>query len=225
MFCIHCGKEIPDNSRFCVYCGAQIFGLGSEAGCQISPGFSDRVNPQEILAAMKKNRKAAKIFMIFLVPLPLIGFIIYSLVSGEMEVKKALLYGGIVSLIFLIFAVISLVRGKTEKGYDAVVTGKSSRLVYRHKNNAESQERITEYYTTIRTDDGKKRTITEREGSRILAYYYLQEGDRFRYHPQFAFPYELYDKSKASCIYCVGCGTKNAVRDDRCKKCKLPLLK
>lgn len=24
MFCIHCGKEVPDNSKFCVYCGENV---------------------------------------------------------------------------------------------------------------------------------------------------------------------------------------------------------
>ena len=44
-------------------------------------------------------------------------------------------------------------------------------------------------------------------------------------HPQFRFPYELYDKSRAPYIACVSCGTKNPVEADRCKKCTLPLLK
>ena len=50
-------------------------------------------------------------------------------------------------------------------------------------------------------------------------------GDRFRYHPQFKFPYELYDKSKAPYIACVSCGKTNAVTEDRCQKCGIPLLK
>lgn len=49
--------------------------------------------------------------------------------------------------------------------------------------------------------------------------------ERFRCHPQFAFPYELYDKSKADCLYCVICQKKNPVEADRCPKCGAPLLK
>ena len=48
---------------------------------------------------------------------------------------------------------------------------------------------------------------------------------RFRCHPQFAFPYELYDKSKTDCLYCVICQKKNPVEADRCPKCGAPLLK
>ena len=41
-----------------------------------APGFSDRVNHREVLAAVKKNRRAGAVFGFFLVPLPLVGFII-----------------------------------------------------------------------------------------------------------------------------------------------------
>ena len=254
MFCSHCGKEVLDAPRFCPYCGTRILygepsaanaGAGT-AGAEpktinagapadetsvaetpadeaIALGFSDRANHPEILAAVKKNRKASKIFMLFLVPLPLIGFVAYSLFSGNMELSKALLYGGIVSAVFLIFALIGLATGRAEKSYDAVVVKKSTGQVYR--SGSGGSDAITEYRTTVRTDAGKTKTITEREGSRIVAYHYLNEGDRFRYHPQFVFPYELYDKSKATCIYCVGCGTKNPLGSDRCKKCGIPLLK
>ena len=77
----------------------------------------------------------------------------------------------------------------------------------------------------VRTTDGKTKKIAENEGSQIWAYSYLNIGDRFRYHPQFSFPYELYDKSKAPYIACVRCGTKNPVSSDRCSKCGIPLLK
>ena len=248
MYCTTCGREIPDQSKFCEYCGAFVSsvnqtqippqmnvkneyghppvyaGNGAVRNGIPAPGFSDRVNHPEIMKSVKKGRRAAGIFLLILVPIPVIGFAVYSMVSGEMELQKALLYGGIVSAIFLLFAIISMIRSRAERSYDATVTGKSTEITYRHKNTPD-QEMITEYLTVVRTDSGKKRTIVEREGSRIFAYSYLREGDRFRYHPQFAFPYELYDKSQATCIYCVGCSTKNPIENDRCKRCGLPLLK
>ena len=48
-----------------------------------APGFSDRVNHPEILAAVKKNRKAARVFTFFLVPFPVIGAVLYALVSKK----------------------------------------------------------------------------------------------------------------------------------------------
>ena len=235
-YCGNCGARVESGLRFCPYCGAaqssapsgfapaQHAGNASVPPGVPAPGFSDRANDKEILAAVKKNRKAGKIFAFFLVPLPLAGFIVYSLVSGKMELSKAALYGGIVSAVFLVFAIISLIASRAEKGYDAVVVDKSTRRVYRHRNGDDHQM-ITEYTTVVKTSDGKTKRITEREGSLIRAYSYLNIGDRFRFHPRFAFPYELYDKRNAPHIFCVGCGTKNPTSADRCRRCGLPLLK
>ena len=231
MICRNCGNTIPDGSPFCAVCGAPqtvyqpYAGGGAERTGIPAPGFSDRAEHPEILAAVKKNKNAAKIFALILVPLPLIGFIIYALVSKKMEIGSAALYGGIISAVFLLFALISFIRSSTKKSYDAVVTDKKSYQTYRHSNSSNDRDMITEYKITALTDDGRKKKIVEREGSLILAYNYLNVGDRFRYHPQFNFPYELYDKSRAPYIMCVSCGTKNATADDRCSKCGLPLLK
>lgn len=249
MICPYCGKQITDNVRFCPECGASFAqhgqnfapqGQGFAPGYQASayagngdvrlgipaPGFSDRVNHPEILAAVKKNRKAAGIFAFILVPLPLIGFLIYSLAGDGMEIKDALLYGGIVSAVFLLFALFSFVRGRAKNSYDAVVVDKKSKLTYRHNNMDDSRkEMVTEYTTYIQRTDGKKKKIVELEGSQIWAYDYLDIGDAFRYHPQFSFPYEKFDKSRAKYISCVSCSARNPVEADRCKKCGLPLLK
>ncbi|MBO4220740.1 MAG: zinc-ribbon domain-containing protein [Clostridia bacterium] len=251
MYCRNCGSRLDDGQRFCTKCGAPqqdaSTGSASQAyagagyadqneaqsgysgGGEIREGipyagFSDRVKHPEILAAVKKNKNAAKIFLLILVPVPLIGFLVYSLAGGSMEIGSALLYGGIISAVFLVFALIGFIRDRSGNTYDAVVTDKKSRLVTRNGNSDNSRQ-ITQYITVVRTSDGKTKKIIENEGSQIWAYSYLDIGDRFRYHPQFNFPYELYDKSKAPYIACVRCGTKNPVRSDRCSKCNLPLLK
>ena len=246
-YCTKCGTPLDDNIKFCPNCGAAIaapaqaqqntaqytapvYGAPAWAGNGAvrqgipAPGFSDRVNHPEILAAVKKNRKAASVFAFFLVPLPLIGFVVYSIVSEKMEIGQAAMMGGIVSAIFLAFALFSFIKERAKNTYEATVIDKKSGLTYRHKNT-DDQEMVTEYVTVVRTSDGKKKRIVEQEGTQIWAWEYLQVGDRFKYHPQFHFPYELYDKSRAPYIACVSCGTKNSVEDDRCKKCGLPLLK
>ena len=221
-FCGYCGKAIPAGQAFCPYCGSPAAGGGGIP----APGFSQRVNDPEILAAVKKNKKAGAAFGFVLIPLPLLGFLIYSLVSDSMETKDALLYGGIVSAVFLVSALIGAVRSRASAGYEAVVTDQKSGLEYRHRSGDPSdRSRVMKYTTTVRTTDGKKKTIVEWEGPQIWAYHYLKVGDRFRYHPQFNFPYELYDKSKAPWIACVSCGMKNPVSEDRCGKCGIPLLK
>lgn len=248
-FCTHCGTQLNDNIKFCPNCGtataapapaqqnatqytAPVYGAPARAGNGEvrqgipAPGFSARVNHPEILAAVKKNRKVAGIFSLFFVPLPLIGFVIYSIVSDKMETTDALKYGAVISGIFLLFAIYGFVKERAKNTYEATVIDKKSRLTYKHNNSDDThRETVTEYVTTVRTSDGKKKRIVEQEGTQIWAWEYLQVGDRFKYHPQFRFPYELYDKSKAPYIACVSCGTKNPVEADRCKKCGLPLLK
>ena len=117
-----------------------------------------------------------------------------------------------------------MIKGRAERAYEAVVIDKKTGTAYR-RSNGDSSERYTVYTTVVRTNEGKKKKITEREGSRIVAFQYLNVGDRFRYYPQFAFPYELFDKSRAPYLGCAGCGTQNPKEVDRCRKCGLPLLK
>ena len=191
-------------------------------------GYSSRVNDPEILETVRKQRKSAGIFLFVLVPLPLIGFVLYSVISGDMEMSEALKIGGIVSGVFLLFGLVSLWRGRAAKTYDAVVTFKERRFRrYLNTSSTERRNRVMEYDYIVhyKRDDGRSGRIVESDRGRRLAYEYLQEGDRFRYHPQFAFPYELYDKSRSDGIYCVGCQTKNSLTADRCRKCNLPLLK
>lgn len=246
-FCYKCGTPLNEGTKFCPGCGAAVaapapaqqnatqytapvYGAPAWAGNGAvrqgvpAPGFSDRVNHPEIIATVKKNRKAAGIFAFFLVPLPVIGAVLYALVSKKTDIGQAAMIGGIVSAIFLAFALFSFIKERAKNTYEATVIDKKSGLTYRHKNT-DDQEMVTEYVTVVRTSDGKKKRIVEQEGTQIWAWEYLQVGDRFKYHPQFHFPYELYDKSRAPYIACVSCGTKNPVEADRCKKCTLPLLK
>ena len=103
--------------------------------------------------------------------------------------------------------------------------------VYRTENEHFSHIEITSWNGstpttfTVKTTDGTTKKIVEREGSMIIAYNYLNVGDRFRYHPQFNFPYEHYDKSRAPYIGCVSCGAHNPTGADRCQRCNTPRLK
>ncbi len=243
-FCPNCGSALNEGAKFCPECGAPIRQNTPPQPAQPvrpqpapayppngaarqgvpAPGFSDRVNDPRILAASKKNRKAAGVFSFFLIFLPLIGFVAYSVFSDNMEIGRAVKYGGAISAVFLLFTLISRIRESAKKSYEATVIDKQTRHAYRHKNSEESSY-YTEYVTVVRTTDGKKKKIVEREGSQLPAWEYLQIGDRFRYHPQFPFPYELYDKSKAPYLVCVGCAAHNPAEADCCRKCGLPLLK
>ncbi|MBQ7718389.1 MAG: zinc-ribbon domain-containing protein [Clostridia bacterium] len=243
-FCSNCGTALNEGVKFCPECGesvqqnitpqaappAQPDAAPSYAGSGAvrqgipSTGFSNRVNDPKILAAVKKNRRAAGIFSLILVPLPLIGFVIYSIFSDKMETAQAAKYGGFISVVFLVFTLYGIIKQRASNAYEATVIDKKSHRAYRH-NSSDDNSYYTEYITVVRTLSGKKKKIVEREGSQIWAWNYLNVGDRFRYHPQFNFPYELYDKSRAPYIVCVSCATKNPIEADCCQKCGLPLLK
>ena len=236
-YCQNCGNAINENERFCGSCGAPIAveqpvsqpyqgsapTLNSYYGSQMTPGFSDRVNDPEILAALKKHKKAAGISGLLLIPIPLIGFAAYSIITEKMELKTALMGGGFVSFIFLICSLISAIKSRASKSYEAVVIDKKTRD--RSDRDEDNESYYTEYITVVRTTDGKKKKIVETDRGIVSAYNYLPIGARFKYHPQFTFPYELYDKANAPYIACVACGTHNSPTDDRCSKCNIPLLK
>ena len=237
--CPNCGCQVDGSSPVCPRCGAGIAYAGNFVRQPVynqspnysdtrfgipAPGFSDRVHHPEILASVKKSRKIGRLFAFFVVPLPFIGFVIYSLVSDKLDISKGLIYGAIVSAVFLIFALYGFFSQREEKAYEAIVTDKRSRRRPRHKTG-DDRSWITEFTTFVKTVDGRKKKIVETDDARVWAWNYLNTGDRFRYHPQFSFPYERYDKASAPCIYCVGCQTQNPVTSDRCRKCGLPLLK
>ena len=70
--------------------------------------------------------------------------------------------------------------------------------------------------------DGK----VKKEYSADRRYYdYLKIGDKVRYHPNFHYKYEKYDKTHDRFVPCVMCDTMNPVHEDKCKKCGTPLLK
>ena len=136
--------------------------------------------------------------------------------------------GLFVSAVFLAFALWSFIHERAENSYEGVVVSQDTELrknMHRDSDGRRNSYQEFNYITRIRTTDGKNKKIVETDHGRRLAFEYLKPGDRFRYHPQFAFPYELYDKSQADGIYCVGCQTKNSITADRCRRCNLPLLK
>lgn len=183
------------------------------------PGFSGRIDDPEIKAALAKNSRAAGKFMLLLLPLPIIGFPIYALVTKDMGLTQALLAGGALSAIFLIINLVSKSKHSAKNTYDATVIAK------RHDTNRTDDSEQSAYRTIVRTAQGRKKTIVETSNPPKSAFEYLRIGDRFRYHPQLAFPYEKFDKTGDGFVYCVCCTEKNDLRSDRCCKCGVPLLK
>ena len=230
--CSSCGQELESGARFCSRCGARIDEpQGQEAAVDCSgvpaPGWSDRLSDPALAAALKKQRKSVGRFAALFVPLPLVGFAIYSLVSDRMEFLKALLYGAVISAVFLILSLIGKRQSDPKNAYEAVVVDKQTRLRRRKEGSGDDSSYTTynELITVARTDAGETKKITERDEGVSIAWDYLPVGARFRFHPQLGFPYELYDKSRAPYLACPVCSRKHALTADRCSRCGAPLLR
>lgn len=240
-FCPNCGQPVNADDVFCESCGTKLGTLNLETPEAVqraqpgsalgnsdahmgipSPGYSARINDTEILRAMRKSKRASGFFGIFIIPLPLIGFVIYASVTGDMEIADAVKYGLIVSAIFLVFWIFSSLKQRAQKSYEGVVTDK--KILNQHSHD-DTNERKESYVTYVRTTTGQVKKITEWTPTFLSAWNYLEVGDRFMYHPQLHFPYEKYDKTHETHLYCVGCLKKNPITADRCSKCGLPLLK
>ena len=194
-----------------------------------APGFSDRVNSPEILAALAKQRRATRIFGIIVILIAFAAPAVYASVTGKMEMGDAIKMGGVISGAIIICSLVSKIHRSLQRPYEAVVIDKQTRRVKcRTSDDSRSRKNetyYTEYYTVVKTTGGKTKKIKEDDRGRNFAWDYLKIGDRFRFHPQFEFPYELYDKASAPHIFCIICQTKNPIDADRCKRCHTPLIK
>lgn len=238
-FCTECGQRLEEGVKFCPNCGKVV---PAEANGQepqnntytmndsrnhtpdcppnYTPGFSNRIHDPEMKAAVKKNRRASRIFLLIFMPVPVIVAVIYALVTGEMELGQAIIGGAVVSGIILLINFLTGMSHSAKNAYEAVVIDKKFEYT---KTEHDTYNHV--YKTIVRTTDGHKKVIQETSHIPRSAYEYLSVGDRFRYHPQLAYPYEKYDKSKDGFVYCACCMTKNDLSGDRCQKCGVPLLK
>ena len=190
------------------------------------PGWSDRVNDPEILAGLEKNRKAAfrwtciGIVLAFVIPAAVSIFVEDSIKMGD-----ALKLGGLIAGIMLVCAVFNRLSKSMKNAYEGVVTDKREEVRRSGSRKDGDRSYSTEYVTYVQTSDGRRKKIKETHTFAYSAWEYLKVGDRFKYHPQLDYPYELYDKSKAPHLFCPVCVKQNPVEADRCSRCNVPLLK
>lgn len=236
-FCTECGQRLEEGVKFCPNCGNAVPAAAAGTETQnntytpndtpnyspnYTPGFSTRIHDPEINAALRRTRSISRVFLLISIPIPVVVASIYALVTKEMELGKAIIGGAVVSGIILLINFLIGMSHSAKNSYEAVVIDK--KYEYDHKTNDSTTNQCV-YKTIVRTTDGHKKVIQETSHIPRSAYEYLSVGDRFRYHPQLAYPYEKYDKSKDGFVYCACCMTKNDLSGDRCQKCGVPLLK
>ena len=137
----------------------------------------------------------------------------------------ALKLGGLIAGIMLVCVVFNRLSKSMKSAYEGVVTDKREEVRRSGSRKDGDRSYSTEYVTYVRTSDGRKKKIKETHTFAYSAWEYLKVGDRFKYHPQLDYPYELYDKSKAPHLFCPVCVKQNPVEADRCSRCNAPLLK
>ena len=191
-----------------------------------APGWSDRVNDPEILAGLARNRKAAFVWtcigmaLAFAIPAAISMFVENSIKMGD-----ALKLGGLIAGIMFVCTLFSWLSKALKKPYEGEVIDKREELRRSGSRKDGDSSYSTEYVTYVQTSDGRKKKIKETHTFAYSAWEYLKVGDRFKYHPQLDYPYELYDKSKAPHLFCPVCVKQNPVEADRCSRCNAPLLK
>ena len=162
-------------------------------------GWSDRAEHPDILAGLAKRRKAALgcgvifIALAFLTP-PAISYF----VKDSMEMGNALKLGGVISGAILVCTLVNALVNACKKPYEGEVTDKREELKRSHSNKDNEVSYKKQYVTYAKLSTGGKKKIVETTARDATAWKYLKVGDRFRFHPKLAFPYELYDKSKSS---------------------------
>lgn len=232
-FCINCGAELKDKAAFCMNCGNAVTNQGHSSGSLSGNsmpglvGFSGRINDPEVIKEIEDRNKKGRGCIFIGIPLPLIIFLIVSFASDEVGTADALVFGGGVSVVFLLIYLFAEYLGNAKRTWDGIVTDKKLKNKTRRFRDGDI-EHYVQCTVSFRTDRGKKHYSVGRSNGDPefrLYYDYLNVGDRVRYHPQLSFKYEKYDKSHDRAIPCMLCKTMNDIREDRCKACKCLLFK
>ncbi len=185
-------------------------------------GWSDVAKSPEMAETIKKSKKSAIVWNWAFALLFPVGFLIAGLLVDEMSLNEALIIGIGLGLVMLAINVWRI-AGMKKPAWDGVVMKKLEKKRYESDRGGGSSRAYMEYIVLIRTEQGKKKRIVERQRDRDM-YDYLDVGDRVRYHPALE-TYEKYDKSKDQVIYCNVCRLRNSIRNDRCERCENLLFK
>ena len=204
------------------------FAVYSEKIAQDSPvgaslvGFSPKISDPAFARYVRHRLLWPVIFASILAAVAIGGFYIYGQRSSEMDNPEALYIGFTVGGIYLAIALFHVLGRNRDKTWDGTVEDKRVSRRRRRRRYSEGYEEYSEYTVVIRSDSGKKHELRAENNS--ARYDYYQVGDRVRCHEGLN-SYEKYDKSGDEIIFCNACATLCKITDERCFRCRCPLLK
>lgn len=185
-------------------------------------GFSNRVYDEEIVAAVEKKRKRTTIIYgviagALLIVIPVLGIII-----KKEKFLWFLAVGAVAAAITAILGLKKILSTQKAKSFEGKVVDKKVKL--KTSKNAKTGEETNKkiYRIIIKKENGFKKRISSPSED---TYNYVELGERIRYHAHLPYPIEKFDKTNRDYIFCSMCSAKNSLADERCCKCKKPLLK
>lgn len=230
MFCRICGSSLDGVANFCSNCGAQLPGSGvdntpRQNASQYSSGsligFSPKINDPAFAGYVKHSNQWSSLFSIIIAAAAIIGFYIYGEKGSEMDNPEALYIGFVIGGMFLLIALGQILRRISSKTWDGQVIDKKSFSARDIDDDGISTSHM-QYTIFIRRDDGKIIKLRSRDLPGMFDYFNI--GDRVRHHGKLK-TFEKYDKSHDAIIFCNACGSQNDIANDKCRRCKCPLLK
>ncbi|HNT30229.1 MAG TPA: zinc-ribbon domain-containing protein [bacterium] len=244
MFCIQCGRSLPDYAKFCSGCGKVQEPISAEAvqpaasqpqaqpvAAAPSPviqpasnlvGWSERITDPAFAKYLKNSSRWAYIFSFILFAAAVIGFPIYGEKSGELAMPQSLYYGLGIGGMFVAIAFLTNLARSRDKSWDGVVIDKKVSKRVRYDDDSSTSTTFWVYEIKIKCDNGKTKTI--RQENNDTFYNYFQINERVRHHKGFNV-LEKYDKSHDSHLFCIACAQRVESSVDHCPRCKCPILK
>lgn len=184
--------------------------------------FSTKIDDPAFARFKTTSQKWAKGFSAVMAVAAVVGFPLYGAITGELEMPGSLYYGLALGGMFVVIALVQIARQRSDTTWDGAVV---SKRVYKGKTKDDdtgAYSKSTVYEMVVQSDDG--RLHKHSFANNPLIYNYFKVGDRVRHHKGFS-PYEKFDKSEDTNIFCIACYEPNSMANDICTRCKCPLLK
>ncbi len=219
--CPACGAEIEQSMTACQKCGAPL----RERAPQDLTGFSDKINDKAFKKYIRNSDLYSAVFSVVLAVAAVIGFSVYGWKSDEMDNPQAFYIGCGIGGMFLLIALVQIIRRRSRRDWDGAVIKKTASNKTKKVSTGGDEyrrERYTEYKVIFRDDRGRKHAFTVDGDDTRFNYYSV--GDRVRFHGRLG-AYEKFDKSHDTFVFCAACSAVNAIERDTCELCKCPLLK